>query len=645
MHALLTDVTAALGVLASARRLVHLVAAAVLTLTGVWAHAADSEDLTALPFEQLLQAEVVSASSSARNITDAASAVSVLTRRDIQEHGARTLAEVLDLMRGIHLSYDGRYGYLGARGIGGTRTLAGRVMLFIDGVPAVDNLFDQLYLVHDSLIDVALIERIEYAPGSGSALYGNNAFLGVINVITRRGRDLDGSQFATLADSWGERGVRASWGRRLSDEAELLLSTTLRRGITTPSADTGRACVDFECDGRSEQILLKGRFGRWRAQAMASQIETVESNEDFRWRSLDRSTLLGIGHDGEPAEHWHSSLGLTLGRYAYRARSETPYPADLVLTRDDGGWWVLDGKFVFSGWTDQRIALALQARQDPVMRFVDEFTDPDDGTPQVMRTDVQRRATSASVEHELRWSPQWRSTLGLRADHRTDIPWTWSPRAALVWDPDASWSLKLSHGRASRFASASERVFSYTDIRPVETVATTELVGEYRRDDLRLLSSLYRFRADPTISEVDVQEGLRGRGLELEAQWDWHGWHLRASQAWQHAEAIGLGDTSDSPRQVSKLLLSAPLAGDRWRLALTLRRTGSYQAAYGEATAGQRTADLTLLAQRLAPSLSARLGVRNLTGARTAYQENYLLGEFSRSKNRQFWLEATWSPQ
>jgi iron complex outermembrane receptor protein len=489
--------------LSAARRLVRAASIAALALGSLAAHAREPEDLTALPFEQLMQSEVVGAASFARSITDAASAVSVLTRQDIQAHGARTLAEVLDMMRGIHVSYDDRYGYLGARGVGGTRTLAGRVMLFIDGVPAVDNIYDQLYLVHDSLLDVALIERIEYAPGSGSALYGNNAFLGVINVVTQRGRDLDGAQFSALADSWRERSVRASWGRRLADEAEVLVSTTLRRGITMPSADAGRDCFYQDCDGRSEQFFLKGRWHGWRAQLMASQIETRGAFDDLLVRSLDRTTLASIGHDGTPAEQWHSSLGLTLGRYAFRSMSTGDEPAEQMSGRTDGGWWVADGRLVFTGWVDQRIAIALQARQDPVMRFVDEFAAPDGGPPEILRSDDRRRAIAASAEHEMRWSPQWRSTLGLRVDRRTRAPWTWSPRVALMWDPDTSWSVKLSHGRASRFASANEGYFLGDDIRPAETVVTTELVGEFRRDNLRLLSSAYGFDAERTIGSFD----------------------------------------------------------------------------------------------------------------------------------------------
>ena len=161
-----------------------------LPLAGA-AQAPASPDLTQLPLEQLLDTEVVGAARFARQITDAASAVSVLTAQDIQALGLRTLGEVLDQMRGLHLTTDLDYVYLGARGIGGPGAYAGRVLMLVDGIAAVDNLFDQVFLGQDGLLDPALIERIEYAPGAGSAMYGNNAFLGVINIVTRRGRDLE----------------------------------------------------------------------------------------------------------------------------------------------------------------------------------------------------------------------------------------------------------------------------------------------------------------------------------------------------------------------------------------------------------------------------------------------------------------------
>lgn len=45
-------------------------------------------------------------------------------------------------------------------------------------------------------LDVDLIERIEFIPGPGVAVYGQNAMFGVVNVITRTGAGMSGVELA-----------------------------------------------------------------------------------------------------------------------------------------------------------------------------------------------------------------------------------------------------------------------------------------------------------------------------------------------------------------------------------------------------------------------------------------------------------------
>src|SRR4051794_17134521 len=73
-------------------------------------------DLTQLPIENLLNLEVYSASKFAQKISEAPSAVSVVTAADIKAYGWRTLADILRSMRGLYVTYDRNYSYLGARG-------------------------------------------------------------------------------------------------------------------------------------------------------------------------------------------------------------------------------------------------------------------------------------------------------------------------------------------------------------------------------------------------------------------------------------------------------------------------------------------------------------------------------------------------
>ena len=96
------------------------------------ADAARPPELISLPFEQLLDMEYVPASKMARQITDAPSAVSIVTADDIRAYGYRTLAEIFNSLPGLYTPYDGSIWTLGGRGFGRPGDYTGRVLLMID---------------------------------------------------------------------------------------------------------------------------------------------------------------------------------------------------------------------------------------------------------------------------------------------------------------------------------------------------------------------------------------------------------------------------------------------------------------------------------------------------------------------------------
>jgi iron complex outermembrane receptor protein len=145
----------------------------------------DFEDYEELELEMFF-APAETVESAARHIQPVAlspSAVTVLTREDIEASGARTLPEVLRLVPNIDVNMVKPMWYtIGVRG--GTSNTSDTMLLVIDGRDATMEFFGfPFWAAYPASMDE--VERIEVIRGPGSALYGANAFAGVVHVITR----------------------------------------------------------------------------------------------------------------------------------------------------------------------------------------------------------------------------------------------------------------------------------------------------------------------------------------------------------------------------------------------------------------------------------------------------------------------------
>lgn len=137
---------------------------------------AEPVDLSELSLEQLLDVKVTSACKYEQRTSDAPSAVQIITREEISRHGWRTLSEALLTLPGIYIGSDHAYDYLGARGFLIPGDYNTRFLLLVDGQRSNDNIFQQALTGNEGWLDMSVVERIEYIPGPGSAIYGSNAW-------------------------------------------------------------------------------------------------------------------------------------------------------------------------------------------------------------------------------------------------------------------------------------------------------------------------------------------------------------------------------------------------------------------------------------------------------------------------------------
>jgi outer membrane cobalamin receptor len=161
---------------------------------------------------KLTDSIVVTAAREEQPRDQAAAAVTVLERRDIERLPADSLAEVLAFVPGVTMMFDsGASGIpmITSRGFFGGGEVE-YVKVLVDGVPAGD--------VESGNVDwqrfrAAGLERVEMLHGPGSALYGDAALGGVIEIVTR---DETAAEVHAGGGSFGGRDLRASAGYELA---------------------------------------------------------------------------------------------------------------------------------------------------------------------------------------------------------------------------------------------------------------------------------------------------------------------------------------------------------------------------------------------------------------------------------------------
>ncbi len=128
---------------------------------------------------------VVTASRTDKPKREVGGSVTVITRQEIEQRNAITITDVLRIAPGVAVSQAGGLGSLSQIRLRGAE--ANQVLVLIDRVeandPAAGSEFNFAYLSPDS------IERIEVMRGPQSSIWGSDALAGVVNIITRKGKD------------------------------------------------------------------------------------------------------------------------------------------------------------------------------------------------------------------------------------------------------------------------------------------------------------------------------------------------------------------------------------------------------------------------------------------------------------------------
>jgi iron complex outermembrane receptor protein len=143
-----------------------------------------------LGLEELMNIEVTSVSKRPEKLNEVASAIQVITQKDIRNSGAKTLEEALRLAPNLQVGQvNSSQWAISSRGF--NNVLANKLLVLIDGRTVYTPLYAGVFWDVQNLV-MEDIDRIEVISGPGGTLWGANAFNGVINIITKNSKDTKG---------------------------------------------------------------------------------------------------------------------------------------------------------------------------------------------------------------------------------------------------------------------------------------------------------------------------------------------------------------------------------------------------------------------------------------------------------------------
>lgn len=543
-----------------------------------WAQGSSEEEELAAVFGD--KAMVSIATGTRQPLRRAPAVASVITAEDIAAMGAVDLDDVLETVPGVHVDRN-TVAYAPLYTIRGVYSPQNpQVLMLLNGVPTTTLFTGGKGNVWGGF-PLENVARIEIIRGPGSALYGADAYAGVINIITKTAAQQPGTQIGARAGSFGTWDGWVLHGGKLGP---VEVAAYLRVGSTEGLHESIRADAQTRNDSifGTRASLAPGQVYTGR-DALDASIDLA--HDKLRWRAgyklRDKLHVgAGVGSALDPvglgkserlttdlswtdpafAAHW--SVGLLASYFEYRDTVPEPFvllpsqarigpnlfPDGLIGAPEK---WERQARLsafaIYTGFDKHRLRAGAGYDDLDLYRIAEHknFRLSPAGVPipvgsvidftntEPFMTPQRRKVSYVVLQDEWQLMRDWALTAGLRHDRYSDFGGTTNPRLALIWDANLDVSVKLLAGRAFRAPSFAE-LYSINNpvlrgnpsLRP-ETISTFEAATTWQaRSDLHIGVNLFRYKMKDIIRLAGTPttyantSDQRGSGLELEMSWD-----------------------------------------------------------------------------------------------------------------------------
>lgn len=589
-----------------------------LLLLAVPALAQEPDELLGRSLDELLNIRINTAAKYEQTASEAPAAVTILTAAEIKAYGYETLEQLLRSVRGFYVSNDRNYSYVGVRGFSRPTDYNNRILLLLGGHTLNENFYGSAMIGTALALDLAALERVEIVRGPGSALYGTNAMFAVINLVPKPGKAVEGGELTTAFGSLGRRRAGLRFGKEFANGLDLFVAGQWAEldgqdlyypEYDDPATNNGIAeKLDWD-KYRSLFAVLAYRNLRFsglftgRDKGIPTGAYAIVFNREAK--TSDGRRFLELKWNGSFDGNKSFLLRGYYDHYAYTGK----YPYATTYRDLSRGTWVgSEAQFLWDTGANNRVTAGVEYQQHLQARY--------------RAWDRHQTFFDGDFPFHLMswyWQDEWQAaanlalTLGLRWDRYSTVGSAQAPRAALVFHPHKSTTLKLLYGAAFRAPSPwevnTDDGVSYKSNPAVapEHITTIELVGEQRLTaawfgTVSLYQYLMRDLIDPVVDPLDGLAQFRNvsraqaHGAEFEVSLrPQNGPRGSASYSYQSArdDSRIRKFLTNSPRHLAKLGLVCPVPRPL-ETALEMQYETSRLTVYRSRTPGYLLANLRL---------------------------------------------------
>lgn len=408
-------------------------------------------ELKKLSVEELMNLEVTSVSKRPEKLTEAPSAIQVITGEEIRRSGATSIPEALRLATNLHVAQKGSHDWgITARGF--NTNLANKLLVLIDGRTVYTPLYSgvfwerQDYLLED-------IDRIEVISGPGGTLWGANAVNGVINIITKSADETQGLYVEGGGGSELKKFTSARFGGQLDSNSYCRVygkyfdrdGAVYADGSDAHDAwQTGQGGFRLDATTASEiDVTLQGDYYNSEQDLLAGGTAHVIGGN-----VLGRGTVTFSENSDMSFQLYYDRTHLNLPTQAIIINSIQFAPAGRL--KDDLDTYDVDFQHRFHLGSSHRVVWGLG------YRFTHDVLKNSPGLAFFPRV-LDQSLYSGFVQNEVKILENLFLTLGTKLEHNDYTGWEVEPSGRLQWNVTSRHMLWGAISRAVRTPSRIDR--------------------------------------------------------------------------------------------------------------------------------------------------------------------------------------------